>query len=242
MDLSYAVLLTIPAQAALTAFTYRGIHAWTSRDIHPTGTWAATVGTANAAATAAALAITPLTGPFPAIATATLTYLGVLAISTDLASRKVPRDIPHLAALINLACFAASGHRSWPAVISLAVTTVALVVLPWIARAATRNGLGFSDIRLLWVFTTALAWWTGPNILIWALIAACLTQLALRPVSARLRLARTVPVLDADGTPTGRTRTELPFAPALVTAYLAAAGYAAATGATACAALATCPR
>jgi prepilin signal peptidase PulO-like enzyme (type II secretory pathway) len=240
MTVPHALLALTPALAALLTTVHRQRHAWAHRDITPVRSWRATTAVAILASTLATAATATMTGPWPAASVGAMAFLAVIAVSTDLASRKIPRDLPHVAALTALAHFALSEHRSLTALIALTVSTVGLVVLPWIARALTRNGLGFSDIRLLWAFTTALAWWTGPNILVWALIGACLTQLLAHPAAAVLGWGRTVPVPDKDGTDTGRTRTELPFAPALCAAFLAAAGYAAITGASACSALSTC--
>lgn len=230
----WALLLVLPTLAALTGTVVRNCRAWADREITPALPWTAVTILAATTANATAALLTSSTGPGPAVATAAATFLAVVAICTDLSCRKVPRELPHVAALAGLAMFAL--HASWAAAISLAVTTVALVVLPWITRALTRAGLGFSDIRILWAFTTTLSWWTGPNIMIWSLLGACLFQLLIRAVAIPLHLGTRVPVPGKDG----RTRLELPFAPALCAGFATGTAYAAITGASACAALYAC--
>lgn len=230
----WALLLTLPAVTVLALTAHAKTPAWTARQITATGSWTGTISAATATAAGAALLLNPAIGPTRATAAAAAAFLAVLAISTDLASRKVPRDIPHVSATIGLAAFTV--NASWPAAISLAVTAVALVALPWITRAVTRSGLGFSDIRLLWAFTATTSWWTGPNIAIWSLLGACLLQLTVRALATPLHLGTRVPVPGTDG----RTRLELPFAPALCAAFATGTGYAAITGASACAALYAC--
>lgn len=235
---SPALLLLIPVLAALPALASRWAAGWHERGITATGSWPRTLLAATATATLTGLLTATHAGTAQALAVAAATQIAVLAVSTDLACRMIPREVPHVATIIGLIAFAT--QFSWPALISLAVTGTALVVLPWIGRALTRNGLGFSDIRLLGAFTATLAWWTGPDRLIWALLGAALLQGAAHALARPLRLGRLVPVPDRDGNPTGRTRRELPFAPALVAAFTAATIHAVATGASACAALAAC--
>lgn len=230
----WALLLALPVLTALSVTVMRNLKAWTERGITAVMPWNIVVVLAASTGSAAALSLNPLTGPGPAVAAAAAASLAVVAVSTDLASRKVPRELPHVAAFAGLLMFAV--NTSWAGAISLAVSTAALVIVPWATRAITRAGLGFSDIRILWAFTATLSWWTGPDVMIWALLVACVMQLAVRVLAIPLHLGTRVPVPGKDG----RTRLELPFAPALCAGFTAATVYAASTGLSACASLYAC--
>jgi leader peptidase (prepilin peptidase)/N-methyltransferase len=185
MTLLLGLLLVLGALSALAG----GLRLrWADRGMNPTGPWPLTL---LAAATVGMLTgvLTAAQQPLPVVLAATAAgWLAVLATSTDLRSRMIPREACHAVSVIGLlAALATADALGW---LNLAVTAVALVALPWVARALTRQGLGFGDIRMLAAFTATLGWWLDPAVLIYALIGACLLQLAVR---LAIRLAKVAP-------------------------------------------------
>lgn len=226
------VALAASQVAVITSTALRG--RWEGRGITAIARWH-WVNALAAVLGIGAYALTLPAGILPAAATAVATGMTVIASATDLHCHKAPRELPHVVAFVGLACAAPTVITNpIPTLTSLAVAFVGLVAIPWAARALTRNGLGFSDIRILWAFTATLSWWTGFVPLIWALIAACLLQIVLRVAVPRRILGR------ENDTATGRTRRELPFAPALCTAFVAAAIFCAQQGQTVCTSLGVC--
>lgn len=99
--------------------------------------------------------------------------------ATETASRTIPRDaiwLPCLAAVLRL--------PPWPAVL---LAAAAGVLVPLVARAATRGGLGIGDLRLCW----ALHLCAGPVAGLAGVLAASLIALAVTILRRAARPART---------------------------------------------------
>lgn len=178
--------------------------AWAARGIRfprtarHTFTWSGLV--TAAAATAAAVS-----GQAAPVVVAYGVAMGalVLCVSTDLASQRIPREVPNTVAVIGWCCFAA--HYSPLGAVAAAVTFIGIVLIPFIPTlVAPSVGIGFSDIRLLHALTASLAWWVGHAWMLYALVAAALIQILVR---LTLRAGRA----------------PLPFAPALAASYAVAA-------------------
>jgi prepilin signal peptidase PulO-like enzyme (type II secretory pathway) len=163
---------------------------WDSRAVQSAGPWLLTLLSAAGVALLVGALTADRNSPSAALSAAAAAWLAVLAASTDLGSRKIPREACHAAAAVGLiAAGTAADMLGW---LNAAVAAVALVALPWVARAATRQGLGLGDIRLLWAFTATLGWWLDPAVLTYALIGACLLQLGVRVVARLVRRGRAV--------------------------------------------------
>lgn len=178
--------------ALLSRFAARHAPLWDARGIHPGTSWRR-VGTLQAAAgITATLLIAPTWGAGPAVAASAFAWLAVLAVATDLATRKIPWEVSHPVAGIGITCAA----LSWTVegALAFAASLLGLVALPYLARALTHNGLGLSDVRLLWAATATLSWWIGQTWLLYALLGACALQLLVRLVAPHLGWGDMTPV------------------------------------------------
>lgn len=209
--------------AALTGYALAHRTRWAGRGIVPAGGWPPTITAQTVAALAAVPYVETTWGSGPALAAAAFVWLGVLAILTDIATRKVPWDVSHPVALVGVAAFAL--NYTPEAALAFGTALVGVVGIPLAVRALTRKGLGMSDVRVLWAATATMSWWVGQTWLLYALIVACLIQLLVRMAAGPLNWGDMVPTCPdrpapADGGPVAMRR-ELPFAPALVVGLLA---------------------
>lgn len=222
----------LPALAGVAVLTGLAVHrrrAWAARGIRLGLPLPALAAGQALVALAAAWPVAVRFGAPAAAGAAAAAWLGVLAVASDLASRRVPREACHGAALVGLAALAVAPTAA--GLLAAATATVGLVAVPWAARALTRGGLGFGDIRLLWAFSATLSWWAGQDRLLVALLTASLAQLGVH-VGAWVLSRRS---RRGGGSPgPGEGRRVLPFAPALVLATAGGAAVATATGAGAC--------
>lgn len=193
------------AIAALSLYQHRQIPAWTERAITPALGWAAIVPLQLAAAAIAAVGLAPTWGVPAAVAGAMFAWLSVLAVATDIATRKVPWDISYPPAAIGVVAFALAYNIE--GALSLAAALLGVVGIPMLARTLTRKGLGMSDVRLLIAATAATSWWIGQNWLLYALIAASLLQLLIRLLAPTLGWGMQVPVPNRNPEPTEPTDT-----------------------------------
>lgn len=224
--------------AGFTGYTHRAHPRWAQdRGITSALPWPAVYALAAAAALAVAAWLHPGWGAGPAWTFAAFTWLAVLAVCTDLGSRKVPWEVP-IWGVVPLGLLGFAVNFTSPGLLSLAAAFLGLVVLPLLARAWTRQGLGASDVRILWAAVATCSWWIGQTWLLYGLLVACLLQLAVRAVARALGWGAWVPVPGKPSTPsTGapRLRLELPFAPALVGGLILSVLVGAHTGYGACA-------
>lgn len=242
----YATLVALVF--ALTLYVGTQKAAWAARGIRPTVGWFAQSQLQAVAAGVAAAYVQPAWGSGAALGAGMFAWLTVLAVSTDLATRKVPWDIFHPVAAVGLVAFLF--NYTTEGALALGAALIGVVGVPHLLRALTRKGLGMSDVRYLWAASATTSWWVGQNWLLYAVIAAALLQLVVRvmaplggwgtrvPVPARrnhpdpapatttLTVAdNTVTLPHDDGDhPTVATRLELPFAPALALGLWAAIG------------------
>lgn len=240
MNDTYLHHFTSPAPATLAgaglvlvvllAYQYRQVPQWAARDIRPIVGWKIVAAGQVVAGLSATLAVTPVWGSAAGVAAAALGWLSVLAVATDLATRKVPWDASYPPLAVGLVCFAAS--YTFEGLLALGAALLGVVGVPFLARALTRKGLGMSDIRILAAAAATTSWWLGQTWLLYALIVACVGQLLIRfAIAPVLGWGTQVPVPGHDT----RTRLELPFAPALVLALWAFIAYGTYTGYGACA-------
>lgn len=226
------ILASVLTCVALTALASTQYDAWASRDITPVVRWR-TLTVLQLLVGGAVGAGFHNQGIGVVVALTALGWLGCLSIATDLATHRVPWEPPHVIAAIGVVCFAV--NWSTPGLLSLLTAALALVVIPLVARALTHNGLGLSDVRLLWAITATTAWWVGQTWLIFGLIIACLGQLVIRglaPVFKWGKLVERRPSADPEAPQ--RFRRELPFAPAIFVGVIAAVALTFTSGLTAC--------
>lgn len=228
---------------ALSGYAVRQRAGWAERGILPVGGWWPVIGLQAVAGLMAALVLAPHWGTGPALAGAAFAWVSVLAVATDLRSYMVPWDVSHPVALIGLIAFAF--NYTTEGALALGTGLLGAVAVPLIARWMTNQGLGMSDVRLLWAATATSAWWVGQTWLLYAILGACLIHWVLRALSpftgwgrqvARGPVTPTTPTdttnddheTSAVQTDTGPvpTRLALPFAPALIGALWCAIAYA----------------
>lgn len=217
------------ALCLLSVYQYRQVSGWTARGIYPVLGWRIIAPAQVLAGLLAAFLLAPGWGAPAAVASAGFAWLSVLAIATDLVTHKVPWDISYPPAALGAACFAYA--YTLEGALALGTAALGVVGIPFLARAGTRKGLGMSDIRLLVAATATTAWWVGQTWLLYALIAASVAQLGVRILAPRFGWGAHVAIPDDEE---GRTRLELPFAPALLLAIWAFLVYATVTGYGAC--------
>lgn len=178
-----ALGVTLATLLGLCGFTAAQSNGWRARDIVPVLAWRYVAPVQVVAGLGVAAYVEPVWGLGAAVSAAAFTWLAVLAVATDVRSYKVPWDAPHVVAGIGVVCAAA--NYSTEAALSFAAAFVGCVAIPFLARAMTRQGLGMSDVRILWAATASLSWWAGQTWLLYALIGACLVQGVVR-VGARM--------------------------------------------------------
>lgn len=213
---------------AYTAYAVRQRNTWSeTRDIRVSVPWPVVFATQAAGVLIAAPYTHHVWGTGPAIAMGAFVWLAVLAVFTDLGSRKIPYEVPlYLIAPVGVVAFAL--NYTIEGLLAFGAATVGLVGVPLVARALTNKGLGASDVRFLWAATATCSWWVGQTWLLYALIGACLIQMLVRLVAAPLNLGSMVPTHPERPVPDGQAptmRRELPFAPALVAGFLIAITY-----------------
>lgn len=212
--------------AALTLYAATHATGWAERGITARISWA----TLFVAQAGLALTVVPylhsVWGTGAAVAGSAFVWLGVLAVATDLHTRKVPWDISHPVAAVGLGAFAL--NYTLEGALALGTGIVGAVGVPLIARAITAKGLGMSDIRLLWAAVATCSWWVGQTWLLYALIAACLLQMPVKGLCHLFNWGPMVPKYPDRPAPedgVAAMRRELPFAPALVASIIAFVGY-----------------
>jgi prepilin signal peptidase PulO-like enzyme (type II secretory pathway) len=225
-----ALLGTVLVMAAMTGYSTSQRTTWASaRGIHALGPWAVLVATQWGTGLAAAAYIYPTWGTGAAISAASFAWFGILAMATDIKSYRIPFEVPlYLVAPVGLVAFAF--NYTFEGMLSFVSAALGLVIVPLVARALTNSGLGASDVRLLWAVVATCSWWVGQNWLIYAILAACFLQIAVRIIAPKARLGRMVPVREG----AERLRRELPFAPALIISFFGAIIYGTTTGYGAC--------
>lgn len=207
-----AAVFPAGALAVLTGHAITHRRRWSDRGIRVVVPWPVALPVQGLAAAAVSTALVPRIGAAAATGLAAAIWIGLLAVNSDLACQKIPYEAPHRAALVGI--LASLPGLTVPRVVTVGVTVLLCVGAPLAARALTRRGLGLSDVRLMWAWTATLSWWTGPTVLAYGLIAACLLQIPVHLsvwATRRIRRTSTGPV-------------HLPFAPALTVGFLAAAG------------------
>lgn len=176
------------------------------------------------------------------IAAAALAWLTVLAVQTDLSSSKIPREACHAVAFVGLGMCVVTwpGPAGW---LNLALALLTCVVVPFIASAFLRGGLGLGDVRLLWAWAACAGWWLGFVPLAWALIAGSLIGVVVHVAAIRFEwgtVTNDVPAWvstateDGTTTATRKPRRHVPFAPSLATGLVLAVAYAMTVGIDAC--------
>jgi prepilin signal peptidase PulO-like enzyme (type II secretory pathway) len=137
---------------------------------------------------------------------ACLAWLGVIAVTTDLVDRKIPREpcwvvwgVATLVAVLS----PATSYAAWSAAVGLAITVVVVGVL----LALSGGALGSGDARLL-LALSSVAWWSGYTPILVGLLFAAVLQ-----VFARFTIFRRLASRNAD------QKVGYPFGPALVVGY-----------------------
>lgn len=249
------LLLTGAVLVGLLTYQSRQHPQWAARGIHPIIGWRPVALTQVGTGLAATALLAPQWGTPAAVAAAAFAWLSVLAITTDLATRKVPWDVSYPVAAVGIVAFALD--YTFEGALAAGAALLGVVGVPLLARALTRKGLGASDVRILFAATATTSWWVGQTWLLYALMMAALGQSVVRLFAPRLGWGARVPVPhrrthttgavdltsqpddgpDAEGSPASapvRTRLELPFAPALLISIWALIAYATYTGQGAC--------
>lgn len=216
------------ALAVLCTYQIRQIPAWTERGIHPVLGWKVIVPAQVITGLLSAFFLAPVWGIAAAVAAAGFAWLSTLAVATDLATRKIPWDVAYPPAAIGAACFALD--YTIEGALSFGAAALGVVGMPMLLRTLTNKGLGMSDVRFLIAATATTSWWVGQTWLLYALMAAGVSQTVVRVLAPRHGWGSEVPVPGKDGA----TRLELPFAPALVLSTWAFLIYATHTGYGAC--------
>lgn len=150
----------------------------------------------------------------------------------DIRTRKIPMPAMWLAifsASPTAAITAFTQYQDWGAdfiVPWLMIIMVSLLVpvLFSIVSFFFPYGLGAGDTRLMWVAWFTFAFWTPPDFLLWAVLAACAIQITTHLILAvwRKTAARQKTALKEDG---ARKMKALPFGPALVFGMALAMAY-----------------
>ena len=154
------------------------------------------VSLASSAALAAGIGFN---SPLTAVSVYASAWLAGIAVTTDLACMKIPKEPCWIALSIGTLSIAATLNLD--AAINFGITFLAVSVALIVSLLISRGGLGSGDFRLV-LGLTPLAAWFGVETFLWGLITACLTQLVFRATLARQRNIS--------------SKTGLPFAPAIV--------------------------
>lgn len=118
-----------------------------------------------------------------AVVVAASGWLAAVAVTTDLSSRRIPKE----------ACWAVLGigavgvaFEHDPSGIAAAVLAFFLVAVITVTVAmASRGGLGSGDVRMLLSFTP-LAAWVGFSPFLWGILFACVLQIPIRLILSRV--------------------------------------------------------
>jgi Flp pilus assembly protein protease CpaA len=253
--MSSATIAAASLGVAIAATPARTWNLWRARAITPALSPRRTQLLAGVVAAVTLLITSQYTTVEIAFAAAVAAAISVVAAITDLGSGRIPKEMCWIGWGAGL--FAASLDPSWPRTLSLVVSLIGVVGIPWILTnfaPGLRGGIGGGDIRLLGVYVACLSWWIGPGLMLWGLVLSSLFQLLAVRLPALLR-----PYLLLV---TGKTRTDtadheaidgdvstsepgsagrehgimgsLPFAPALAAGYVAVTTYAIVAGIDAC--------
>lgn len=136
-----------------------------------------------------------------AVAGSAIAWLSVLAIETDLANHKIPKE-PCWVVFFTGTLAGITGYTMYAAIIA-GIALIALGLIPLVLAILTKGGLGSGDVRYL-VAVTPLAWWIGVTPLLVAVIVGCIIQI----------IIRTALVLRK------KNVSQLPFGPALATGVI----------------------
>lgn len=123
-----------------------------------------------------------------------LGYFGVLATATDLSVLKIPSDISIVAYLLPIPLIL----LWWPQMDKLSLAFWAVVVGMIFLLAVFSRGMGFADVRILFLTLTGLSWWVGVIPMTYALMGACVLQIVLTLVLPKTSFG----VVKAKGTQT----------------------------------------
>jgi len=93
-------------------------------------------------------------------------------------------------------------------------------LLPTIIFIFLSRGIGFADIKAMWLLGFGLAWWVGIGHLIWFLLAASVLQLLVSIPAKKLGWGEYKPQPKSLFNPKGKDRLALPFLPALSVAFI----------------------
>jgi len=221
--------LTLGQLGFLGWWTARSRQIWEERGIRALRSWAFTLTVALTAGVvtypALLLAFPQTVNPWEASGAALTVFLTTLAVSTDIASYRIPRDltlltaavaVPNMIAGLSLAALVGVGF--WAAV----------VLVMFLAR----RFVGMGDVRLMFTLTFTLSWWVSVPWMLYAFILAQGLQVILTVAAKVFHFGFSEP-LRAGGKP----RLHLPLAPALALGYLTAITVTASTGFNACTSL-----
>ena len=224
-------VLLLSVVASLDGYLRTVSPGWQARDIEPIGSWRTVRGAQVVLALACGGVVAAHVGAWEAVTVTALVWLAVLAVFTDLGSYRIPWDACW-AATVPAALAAIPGIWLTPsktaALLSAGTALFFLVAIPLGVSLLLGRALGMSDIRLLLVVVVATGWWADPTLLIYGLMGASIPQLVARMLAPRLGWGRMV------AAPSGASRREMPFAPAIVASMALAIGVSVATEATAC--------
>ena len=230
VTLVLVTVLTLGQLGFLGWWSARTRQAWEERGIRPVRSWSFTLTvalTAGGAAYAVLLLGFPETvSPWEASGAALTVFLTALAVCTDIASYRIPRDITLLTAVVALPNMIAG--LSMAALVGIGFWT-GLVVVLFVARRL----IGMGDVRLMFTLTFTLSWWVSVPWMLYAFILAQGLQVVLTVAAKLCHFGLSEP-LRAGGKP----RLRLPLAPALALGYLTAIAVTALTGTNACISLA----
>jgi hypothetical protein len=132
---------------------------------------------------AAALTIWTTNDGLAAIATATVTWLAIIATVTDLGSCKVPREACWATFTVTSASALAT-MNTWQ-ILSALIAVLASALAIGLTVLISRGRLGSGDLRFV-IALSPLAAWFGPLAIMWGLIAASVLQIPARLIFRRI--------------------------------------------------------
>lgn len=236
MELLFTILLfAVPVVFSVIAYLFLKPE-W----VEETGvSWRITVAAAGAFSLVAAGGLLALSDAVDErhLTTVIVAWLAPIVLITDYTAYKIPRGasrLAHWTALAVLVLYTARYGVPAGDYSALMVTGVTLLV-PFILMFS--RGIGFGDIRLLFLFSVGLSWWVG--LLGWAhsLLMACIVGVISFILARALKKGKAVeytkgrlvnPVLRLFGKQREErkvTRHAVPFGPALILGYLGYAVY-----------------